>query len=250
MKKVVFYSIFLILYAMSLSACKANLEENAALYSLSEDDIKGYVFTDSESEPIENMHLMSKKDTDSLSVLLDRENGWTECELCNCVGAYEFVIDDTRYIIDPFDLKHPIMYGSMDGKIKSAMINDEVEMLKVCRLIRKWIYLDTSYEAILEENMNKVEQAAILKSRSEENPVTLSVEDTKRIRELLSVDAGWEEEERCECIGEYELILDNISYLIDITDVGHQIKVNKIGITNKDKTVVQDVYDIVGNYMD
>lgn len=61
--------------------------------------------------------------------------------------------------------------------------------------------------------------------------------------------------EQCSCIGDYELILDNVRYVIDLTDLDHQIKYGVVGgsllsaLENEDKQVVKEIYTIIANYM-
>ena len=109
-------------------------------------------------------------------------------------------------------------------------------------------------------NIRKKTNEAIIRplwSEDTSKDIRVSKEDTDRLRILLSLESGWEQTYQCMCIGHDELILDNVGYIIDLTDVDHQIKYCEVGkessycaIENENKEIVQEVYDIVGKYVD
>lgn len=67
-----------------------------------------------------------------------------------------------------------------------------------------------------QQQAGTISEQAVLRDRTyseDETEYKLSKEDTVEIRELLSEKSGWKETKTCECIGSYELILDEMRCL-------------------------------------
>lgn len=156
---------------------------------------------------------------------------------------------------------HSISYKySADEEYKQAMLNENEEvMFEIYEMVTKRGDCGTSIDIFLDEHQKKTNEAIIrpLWSEDTSKDIRVSKEDTDRLRILLSLESGWEQTYQCMCIGHDELILDNVGYIIDLTDVDHQIKYCEVGkessycaIENENKEIVQEVYDIVGKYVD
>ena len=202
---------------------------------------------------------MSKNETNRLYQLLCKEKGWTEVEPCNCTSGYELTLNETCYrICNTHATDHPIRYGEENGGLNKAMTNQNSDIVsEINSIIRSRGNMGTSYECFMSENQKKSENAMVRYLNGDNtNSVMISEKDTNRLRVLLSMNSGWEQYYGCQCIGETELILDNILYIIDLTDLNHQIKYGLPdsdllhGFKNENKEVVQEIYDIVGTYLD
>lgn len=255
-----FYSLFII-------GCDATAKEPAILHLLTEEEVDGYTLVKPEehysviefANEIDGHagdHILSRADTQKLKELLDAENGWEESEPCECIGACELIIEDTRYVIDVFDREHQIMYGPIESDLTGAISNSDIDVVKeVYYTLINWLWMGSSYECFYEEYAKKEGQATLIEYNNDKaENIVLSEKDASRLRTLLDIDSGWMENPLCDCIGDYQLTLDNIRYVIDITDENHQIKYGVLGgelteaIENEDKDVVREIYEIIGQY--
>lgn len=198
-------------------------------------------------------HVLSNRDTERLRDLFDAASGWVECEPCDCPGAYELILDNVRYVVDIKDKNHQIQYGKTNGVLTGAMENEDKDVVKtIYRIIEKWIELEYSYEYYLITNQ-EADEKAVLKTNRSGTEYRLSKEDTERLRTLFAADSGWMEQVGCECVGDYTLVLDNIKYVIDITDVTHEIKYGLAGgsaeysMSNPNGNVVREIHRIIEN---
>lgn len=204
-------------------------------------------------EAYDKTHVLSRRDTERLRELLDTASGWVECEPCDCLGTYELILDNVRYVVDIKDKKHQIQYGKSNGPLTAAMENEDKDVVKaIYRIVEKWVELESSYEYFLNTNQKADDQAVFSTNRSDAK-YRLSKEDTERLRTLFAADSGWMEQVGCECIGDYTLVLDNIKYVIDITDVTHEIKYGLVegsaeySMSNPNGNVVREIHKIIEN---
>ena len=238
-----------------VSACSTSSEgsEVAKLHDLRHSGNRPYIVS------------MSMEETERLRALFSQETSWTEASCCDCVTnaeehGYELTLDGICYRICTTEYaEYPISYKKVDGEYEGAIVNtDEEIMLEIFSIINERDSLGSDFEEFLKENQIQSKQASVrfkmLPDLGDETEI--SEEDTKRLRTLLSLDVGWIQGDLCQCIGKYELILDNIGYMIDLTDVEHQIKVCQIGdnryiaIEQDDEEIVREVYEIVEKYVE
>lgn len=214
--------------------------------------------------------IMSDQETDRLRYLLKEETSWKDAEPCVCANGYygwDVVLDGVYYRVCNWyrmsfskDI-HPISYkNSADEKYMHAIIseNDEI-MIEINNMVANRSGYGTSFDIFLDEHREKTKEAIIRPLWSEDSgeEVVVSEKDTERLRSFLAIESGWKQNVPCLCIGSAELILDNVGYIIDLTDTEHQIKYCEVGkegkqyaLENENKNVVQEVYDIVEKYVD
>lgn len=176
-------------------------------------------------------HVISRKDSDRLRELLAASSGWEECDACDCIGAYKVALDGVQYMVDRMDENHPIHFSKPDVSTNKAMENEDKNVVKeVYKIIEKWGSLGDSYEYFLMEHQTPSASAVLtINTDGSDIEYIIEKEDTKQLRKLLAADAGWIEDIGCECIGEHEITIDNIRYVIDITGETHEIKYGMAG---------------------
>lgn len=171
-------------------------------------------------------HVISRKDSNRLRELLDTTSGWEDCEAGGSIGEYEVVLDGVQYNVDTKDREHPIHTGSHGSMLKGAMSNADKSVVKeIYRILEKWSRLEHSYEYFLLNNQIPGDKATLsINNDGTDKEYVFSEEDTKKLREFFAADSGWMERVGCECIGNHEITIDNIRYVIDITDMTHEVK--------------------------
>lgn len=215
--------------------------------------------------------IASDEETERLRDLLKLESGWSETEPCLCADedvGYDVLLDGVYYRVCNWhsmaflsDEIHSISYkNSANEEYKHAMLNENEDIMReIYDLVSNRAWYGTSFDIFLEEHQKKTNEAIIRPMWAEDTSrdIFVSKEDTKRLRKLLSIESGWKQNYQCMCIGHDELILDNVGYIIDLTDVDHQIKYCEVGkesyycaIENENKDIVQEIYDIVEKYVD
>lgn len=218
--------------------------------------------------------VMSEDETQKLREIFASDTGWSEVECCVCAKydiGYDLILDDTCYRICYnsmiYDEVHPISCKKLDGEFEYGLLHEDEEVMwEIFNVVFERSNERTAYEVFMEENKREGKQATLRhKSKLNEdgelvdNPdkegMPISKEDTDRLRILLSLESGWKQTSSCFGLGKYELVLDNVLYIIDTSSVDCQVKYTAVddyltyGFENDNKEVVQEIYDIVEKYI-
>lgn len=193
-------------------------------------------------------HVLSRKDSDILREYLDISSDWEKCEGCDCTVNYELVLDGVLYKMGNREDNHPIHYCEPDGTVKKAMENEDDEAVKkVYRILERWYNMGDTYEYFMMQNRTPSD-SAILSINNDASDVeyTIGKDDTNRLRELLDAEAGWTDILGCECLGEYEIVLDNVRYVIETDEIKYGMagKSASYAISGPDE-IMQEIFQII-----
>lgn len=262
---------FLLLYILSsiifINGCSAHTENGV---------IHGYGWSlDSNGENDRDfVSVMSEDETQKLRDIFNSDTGWSEVECCVCaeynIGC-DVILDDICYRICynsmVYDEVHPISCKKNNGEFQYGILHeDEDVMWEIFEIVFNRSNQRTAYEVFMEENLKESKYATLrhdlkrnesgeLVVNTDKEGMPISKEDTDRLRTLLSLESGWEQASSCFGIGKYELVLDNVLYIIDTSNVDTQVKYTAVddyltyGFENDNKEVVQEVYDILEKYI-
>lgn len=216
---------------------------------------------------------MSDEETERLRYLLKEQSGWIEDYPCTSVlerdhlmeveldGMYYCLCTDYWYTYSR-DI-HSISYkNSADEEYKHAILNeDEDIMIEIYDMVRNRRDLGTEYTIFMYEHQKKSSHATLdTREPGNDEKITVSKEDTERLRMLLSLESGWEQKPANLLPVECLLVLDNVQYEITTSRVEHEVRYSVVtdeissvrdhGLVNDDIEVVHELYDIVGKYIE
>lgn len=267
MRKLLFFLSYIIICIIFTNGCSTHTDNGMIHF------YNWFLGEEVENTPIISS-IMSVEETQKLREILTSNAGWSEVESCVCTKydiGYDVILDDTCYRICYnsiiYDEVHPISCKKIDGEFEYGLLHeDEDVMWEISDIVFNRSLEGTAYEVFMGENLKESEQATLrhksklnedgeLVVNHDEERMLLSIEDTDRLRTLLSLETGWEQTPTIGIPGQYELILDNVLYIINTVGVEHQIKYSAVdnyrtyGFENDDKEVVQEIYDIVEKYI-